>query len=161
MKCLSDGELQSLADCQAANELDQRAHLLDCLNCRERWERLQQRRSRILRAISLLDPALLPDMPNHFQTLGRIPRRRSWKFKPAMVLIAGLSLVVIIATGFFIHMKRSTSDGILSPYSSVIEVRGENQRLLVTLPVDLGQYRMIAEPQMFIFKEENHEPKKN
>ena len=152
-------ELQTLADGQAVDEFGQTAHVQACLTCRERWERLQKRRNRVLQALSLLDPVILPDVPEHLDVAKRASPQRSWRLKPAMILTAGLSLVAIIALALFIRLNRSASYS--DPLSfSVIEIQGENRRLLVTLPVDLRQYRPITEPQLFIFKEENHELEK-
>jgi hypothetical protein len=160
MRCLSERELQTLADGQAVDEFGQTAHVQACLTCRERWERLQKRRSRVLQALSLLDPVILPDVPEHLDVAKRASPRRSWRLKPAMILTAGLSLVAIIALAFFIRLNRSASSSDPLSFSSVIEIQGENRRLRVTLPVDLRQYRPITEPQLFIFKEENHELEK-
>lgn len=160
MRCLRERELQSLADGQAVDEFVQMAHVQACLTCRERWERLQKRRSCILQALSLLDPVILPGVPDHLNSAKRASPRRSWRLKPAMILTAGVSLVAIIALAFFIRLNRSASYSDLPAFSSVIEIQGENRRLLVTLPVDLRQYRPITEPQMFIFEEENHELEK-
>jgi hypothetical protein len=160
MKCLSERELQTLADGQAVDEFVQMAHVQACLTCRERWERLQKRRSRILQALSLLDPAILPDVPDHLDVAKRASSRLSLRLKPAMILTAGLSLVAIIALVLFIRLNRSASYSDPLSFSSVIEIQGENRRLLVTLPVDLRQYRPITEPQIFIFEEEKHELEK-
>lgn len=160
MSCLSERELQSLADGQMVDEFVQMAHLQACQTCRERWERLQKRRSRILRALSLLDPVILPDVPNRLNSAKRASPRRSWRLKPAMILTAGLSLLAIIALALFMRLNRSASYGDPPFFSSVIEIQGEGRRLLVTLPVDLRQYRPIGAPQIFVFEEENHELEK-
>ncbi len=160
MKCLRERELQTLADGQAVDEFVQMAHVQACLTCRKRWERLQKRRSRVLQALSLLDPVILPDMPDHLNLAERTSPQRSGRLKPAMILTAGLSLVAIIALALFFRLNRSASYGDPPSFSSVIEIQGKGRRLRVILPVDLRQYRPITEPQIFIFEEENHELEK-
>jgi anti-sigma factor RsiW len=165
MGCLSENRLRKYLD----NELQGRAlrragnHLAACENCRERLEEMRSQEQIVNRALSWLDPQLLPkevfDLSEAALRQRRAPAVRLFRASVPLPLplLAGMVVLLLAMLGVVFLQQRAITR--LSVKASAIprplEIMIGSDRSIqgLTLDLDMSGYTPALNPDIHIVKE--------